>query len=429
MHVGLCHPRVLIILLIGFTCLFAGWAANSEAEGLPIVGSPSDRAADFDQMWHEVSDNYVYLGDRAGSWGGARSRYTEQVAGARTLDEWTSVLASALSELADFHIEVDPRPKDDWRPVPTCAMIWAEWRDGSALVTGVQPGSNAAKAGVMPGDIVLRLDGRDAGTAMPDGATPQLLNHVLLQELAGRRGASVALELQSPNGAKRSITLSADCAVDRPASPLSAARTPRGYGLIRFNNSLGDTATVSAFDQVLDGMKEAPGLIVDLRDTPSGGNSTVALGILGRFIHTRAPYQMHRIPNYGRPDVERVWLEEVSPRGPFSYTKPVVIIADHWTGSMGEGIAVGFDGLKRAIVVGTSLGRLNGSVETITLNRTHVSVNIPEEQIFHVNGVPRHEWTPPVLVDLVATRGQADPELAAAERLLANLIAAGSSGK
>lgn len=429
MHVGLCLPRVLILLLIGFTCLFAGWAATSEAEGLPIVGSPSDRAADFDQLWREVNDNYVYLGDKAASWAGARSRYTAQVAGARTLDEWTSVLASALSELADFHIEVDPRPKDDWRPVLTCAMIWAEWRNGSALITGVQPGSNAAKAGVMPGDIVLRLDGRDAGTAMPDGATPQLLNHVLLQELAGRRGASVALELQSPNGAKRSITLSADCAVDRPASPLSAARTPRGYGLIRFNNSLGDTATVSAFDQVLDGMKEAPGLIVDLRDTPSGGNSTVGLGVLGRFISTRAPYQMHRIPNYGRPDVERVWLEEVSPRGPFAYTKPVVIIADHWTGSMGEGIAVGFDGLKRAIVVGTSLGRLNGSVETVALNRTHVSVNIPEEQIFHVNGVPRHEWAPPVLVDLVATRGQADPELAAAERLLASLTAAGGSGK
>jgi hypothetical protein len=101
MHVGLCHPRVLIILLIGFMCLFAGWAANSEAEGLPIVGSPSDRAADFDQMWHEVSDNYVYLGDRAASWGGARSRYTAQVAGARTLDEWTSVLETSRSSF--FH--------------------------------------------------------------------------------------------------------------------------------------------------------------------------------------------------------------------------------------------------------------------------------------------------------------------------------------
>ena len=33
MHAGLRHPRVLIIPLIGFTCLFAGWAPNSEAAG------------------------------------------------------------------------------------------------------------------------------------------------------------------------------------------------------------------------------------------------------------------------------------------------------------------------------------------------------------------------------------------------------------
>ena len=236
----------------------------------------------------------------------------------------------------------------------------------------------------------------------------------------------MALELQSPDGGARAITLSADCAVARPSSPLSTARTPRGYALIRFNNSLGDTATVSAFDQVLDGMQEEPGLIIDLRDTPSGGNSTVALGILGRFIGTRAPYQMHRIPVYGRPDVERVWLEEASPQGPSPYTKPVVLIADHWTGSMGEGIAVGFDALNRATVVGTDLGRLNGSVETVTLKHTHVRVNIPEEQIFHVNGVPRHEWSPPVLVDLIATLGLADPELAAAERVLSDLIAKGN---
>ena len=127
---------------------------------------------------------------------------------------------------------------------------------------------------------------------------------------------------------------------------------------------------------------------------------------------------MHRIPHYGRPDVERVWLEEASPRGPFTYTKPLVVLADHWTGSMGEGIATGLDGLNRATVVGTSLGRLNGSVQTVTLDKTHVSVSIPEEQTFHVNGVPRHEWIPPVLVDLVATRGQIDPELAAAERVM-----------
>ena len=86
---------------------------------------------------------------------------------------------------------------------------------------------------------------------------------------------------------------------------------------------------------------------------------------------------MHRIPKFGRRDVERVWLEEVTPRRPFQYTRPVVVLADHWTGSMGEGVAVGFDALHRAVVVGTSLGQLNGSVQTITLDHTQYQTKNP----------------------------------------------------
>jgi hypothetical protein len=57
MHLGVPHPRVLILLLIGLTGLFAGRAAHSAPHALPIVGSPADRAADFDQMWHVVGDD------------------------------------------------------------------------------------------------------------------------------------------------------------------------------------------------------------------------------------------------------------------------------------------------------------------------------------------------------------------------------------
>jgi C-terminal processing protease CtpA/Prc len=398
--------------------LWFAQSAYSQPPAVPTSGSPADRAADFDQLWREVGESYVYLGDKADSWRDLEQRYAARVKKAQTLDAWTSVLGTALRELADFHVEVSPRPNDDWRPVPTCAMIWAEWRNDEALITGVQPGGNAARAQVLPGDIILKIDGRAVDSEIPAGATQALRDHFLLQQLAGRRGSHVDLDLRTPDLADRSIRLEGDCRVDRPETPITVLRTAGGYGLIRFNNSLGETGTVTAFDNALATLRDAPGLIVDLRDTPSGGNSTVALGVLGRFIDHRAPYQMHRIPNFGRPDVERVWLEEVTPRGPFQYINPVVILADHWTGSMGEGMASGFDGLHRAIVVGTSLGRLNGSVQTVTLQHTHVVVDIPEEQIFHVSGVPRHEWNPPVLVDLVATRGQADPELATAERVL-----------
>jgi hypothetical protein len=65
MHLGVRHPRVLILLLIGLTGLFAGRAAHSEPHALPIVGSPADRAADFDRMWR---DNYVSSLAAGDSW-------------------------------------------------------------------------------------------------------------------------------------------------------------------------------------------------------------------------------------------------------------------------------------------------------------------------------------------------------------------------
>jgi len=107
--------------------------------------------------------------------------------------------------------------------------------------------------------------------------------------------------------------------------------------------------------RALASLRDARALILDLRDTPSGGNSTVALGILGRFVTTRLPYQRHRIPRYGQDDVERNWLEEVAPRGPFTYRRRLVVLVDHWTGSMGEGMAIGLDAMRRGTVIGTTM--------------------------------------------------------------------------
>ena len=42
----------------------------------------------------------------------------------------------------------------------------------------------------------------------------------------------------------------------------------------------------------------------------------------------------------------------------FPLASPVVVLVDHWTGSMGEGIAIGMDGLKRATIVGTEMAGL-----------------------------------------------------------------------
>jgi carboxyl-terminal processing protease len=130
------------------------------------------------------------------------------------------------------------------------------------------------------------------------------------------------------------------------------------------------------------------------------------------------PYQRHRIPRYGQADVERNWQEEVAPRGPFTYQGRLVVLVDHWTGSMGEGIAIGIDAMHRGMVIGTTMGQLAGATEDVPLPRTGLTIALPTQELFHVDGTPRHRWVPPVIVAPTSGNADDDSVLARARTLL-----------
>jgi C-terminal processing protease CtpA/Prc len=95
--------------------------------------------------------------------------------------------------------------------------------------------------------------------------------------------------------------------------------------------------------------------------------------------------------------VKRSWIEYVSPRGRI-YKKPLVVIVNRWTGSMGEGIAIGFDAMKRATIVGDKMAGLLGANYSFTLPETNIGFSFPAEKLFHVNGKPREDFVPSILV-------------------------------
>jgi carboxyl-terminal processing protease len=234
--------------------------------------------------------------------------------------------------------------------------------------------------------------------------------------------------IMGSNGQSRSVTLELERRFDRSAGALYSTVLPENVGLIRFNNSIGDEKTVAAFDAALEQLRGTDGLILDLRDVPSGGDSSVALGVMGRFVETMLPYQRHRIPNYGQADIERNWIELVAPRGPFPYKAPMVVLVDHWTGSMGEGMAIGFDAMHRALVVGTPMAHLAGAVSDFRLPITGIDVAFATEQLYHANGTPRQEWVPPILVGEAATK-ETDPVMTRGVSELKNVIAVERRGR
>jgi carboxyl-terminal processing protease len=161
-------------------------------------------------------------------------------------------------------------------------------------------------------------------------------------------------------------------------------------------------------------------LIVDLRNTPSGGNTAVAKGILGRFVGREQPYQKHVLPSEERDTgIRRSWLELVTPRGDFIYQHPVVVLVGHWTGSMGEGLAMGFDATGTGTVVGTAMAGLVGATFHIVLPHTGIGLNLPAERLYHINGTPREAFLPKVLVDITRRDLGEDPIVEVALRVLA----------
>ncbi len=64
-------------------------------------------------------------------------------------------------------------------------------------------------------------------------------------------------------------------------------------GIIRINNSLAEKKLVKEFKKVLEEMQSTQALIIDLRNTIDGGNTSVAEPIMSMFVHKKQPYQLY----------------------------------------------------------------------------------------------------------------------------------------
>ncbi len=387
--------------------------------------------ADFATFVQDFTDNYAYLDRAQRPWLSWTERYHAAVQDAQSPESYAAAIEAALDEIHDFHAEVRAHNPHRWLPVPTFADLWAKEDAGVAAVLAVRHGSDAERAGIKVGDHLTSVGNQPLAAAMAarltasvDNRDAQAREWALLSLLAGRADEARQFTVRAHDGTERSVTLPLERHFERPAGALASGQLAGGIGWIRFNNSIGEISTVAAFDRALEQLRAAPGLIIDLRDVPSGGDSSVALGIMGRLVKSMLPYQHHRIPNYGQPDIERNWFEYVAPRGPFSYDAPVVVLVDHWTGSMGEGMAIGLDAMGRALVVGTPMAHLAGAVSDFTLPRTGIDVAFATEQLYHVNGKPRQEWLPPVLLpDTAPDAASGAASGAAADAVMARGVA------
>lgn len=388
--------------------------------------SAAQLQAEISALCTFVSGEYAYLEQKKTDWTATCSHLQSQVPNINTRADYLRLLESGLRELYDEHIHLGSANPDAQRLAPSHTDLRARWQQGRAIIFAVR--GSAANAGIKPGMEVLAIDGQAVHAASAP-FTPRFLrsadsaaaDYGLQQALAGPRNqAQITLLVKEEGGKQQEIRFQ-----PRYPQPEQLLSSSMQYGIahIRIHNALGDEKLIPAFDQALRQASTAKALILDLRDTPSGGNSLVARAILGHFVQTTQAYQRHELVQEERENgVPRIWVEYVAPRAPY-FSGPVLVLSGPWTGSMGEGLSIGLHAAAGAAVYGQEMAQLLGALGEIRLPHSQLVARIPVEKLYHVQGLPREAFRP---CPLPMSTGQ-DPQLQAAYTLAQAAIDKGTT--
>jgi len=146
------------------------------------------------------------------------------------------------------------------------------FRDGFLTVISPLKGSPAEKAGIVAGDVILKVDDKDVTGLSIDEAVMQI---------RGEKGTKVKLTILRKGEAKsKDIEVTRDIIV---MNTVDWKMLDGSIAYISINQFKEDTG--QEFDRITDNvlLKEPKGIILDLRNNP-GGFFNVAIDIASRFI-------------------------------------------------------------------------------------------------------------------------------------------------
>lgn len=371
---------------------------------LLLVGAaeqaPIDYAGDARALDRIIVENYAYVDHWPGGVLPDSPVLAAERAAVHDRDSLLHYAEDRIASLADHHAITGSSFKDSWAIVPTYADLWIVRAGDAYVIDAVKPDSPAAEAGVVAGDRLAAIGGvptTKAVAAFWQGlgleVTPERADYAARVLAAGRRDRSRILTVTHA-GKERTLTLPSPYTVKREAPPVSVIEGSKAPATIRINNSLGDQATIAAFDAAMAKLSPAESVIIDLTDTPSGGNTSVARAMMSWFVRAPTGYQVHSLPAEERETgIGRQWIEQVLPRAGKFHPGRVLVRVGRWTGSMGEGIAIGLRAIG-ARVCGGRMAQLKGAVYDFPLPASGLVVKLPAERLTTTDGMPREDFVP-----------------------------------
>jgi carboxyl-terminal processing protease len=314
----------------------------------------------------------------------------------------TAAMKGMLSSLDPHSQFMDPNDfrdmQDDTRSRFNGLGIEVSMKNGLPTVVTAMEDTPAAKAGILSGDQILRINSI---------STERMDLQDAINVLRGPAGAKVGLTLLRPSTKEiKEYTLQrAEIKIqsvkgERLLPPELTGPFRIGYiRLIQFNEPTSDELSKAIDDLQKQGMQA---LILDLRNNP-GGLLNSAVDVCGQFLppNTKVVSTQGRVPSqqhdYSTSTVSK-------PRPNF----PMVLLVNEGSASGAEIVAGALKDLRRAVLVGeTTFGK--GSVQNVlqlpdgsAVRFTTAKYYTPSRQVIQGNGV-----TPNIRVGMTAEQERA----------------------
>jgi len=349
-------------------------SANSQITDRPLAKnlSAEQRRENFEVLWRAIDTMYADFDLKHIDWTEVGQRYKERLATVAGDDDFYLLMFQLVNELKDTHSWLQNYK------APTLA-------DVADLPIDLFEGKPFVVAGKKAGWEVLSVDGLTVAEKM-EALRPYL--HACSSERAYRREAGRSLlasekespatvKLRSPDGKTETLALprkwgSGNHRGTQTVVPgltrqrfVHFGRHPSGLGYIRIESFNGRSEIADEFDRALEEMRDAPGLILDIRDNPGGFGQP---RIVGRFLQKRTLVAISYVrngPGHHNFDRRESYLE---PTGKWQYKGPVALLVNDVTGSAADLFACQLRSAGRVVTVGsTTHGNLSGVADYAVL--------------------------------------------------------------
>jgi carboxyl-terminal processing protease len=343
--------RIVGLILLAAT----GWAQNAAEQKQLNLDS-------FEKVWTTVRDKHWEKNPGGLDWRAIHDEYRPKMEQTESTGQARQVMRDMLARLHETHFAIFPGNvyEDVGAESGGSGSAGFDTRvlDGQAIVTSVDAGSSAEKAGVKTGWAVLRVGEKDLSAVIQKLRSTPDLHELMLERavqtvLSGPEGGELSVVFL--DGANRERTLKLK--LDPPrGEPSRFGNLPTEYvwfeskkigntGYIRFNLFLDLTRVMGRFGQAVTECHSCDGLIIDVRGNP-GGIGPMAMGMAG-FLVEKPDQKLGTM--YMRSNSLKF---VINPRiGAFD--GPVAVLVDGCSASTSEIFAGGLQDLGRARIFGT----------------------------------------------------------------------------